>query len=369
VSTKQNKKIHLKNKNMTTDYLELVSMIIEDQLSLEAFIRLSGVDQDSAEAELQRLAPVVQTFTTDPKPIYFFKSYDYPNLGHLFHCTKLFTFAHGGSPYKDGAQSQYDTRKDCPYIQAAVYDNSKGAFITGLRFLPLSKISSFDMSVMNSLHHPTDIFKEHYIHNTVEIGQTFVSPEAGATAPNYLFNTMSAVIAANKDARYLSGKPTIEGRIPDISKEIISAFAYDTFHPLQNNEFNPSGKPLFLVVDGIVQPKLRSLSEIVHQYNLDVGDQHPQLEYLTQMPIQKKRKLTEKLLVYYGGALPPMFKFYAVLTEENGMIVLAQSVINPVYTTQAWEFPILLDKLKIVPVYRRLIDQYVEYFKDKAIQF
>lgn len=347
---------------MKTDYLELVSMIIQDQLTLDAFIRLSGVDQDAAESELRHLFPVAQTFTSDPKPIYFFKNADYPNLGHLFHCTKLFTFAYGGSPYKDGDLSEYDTRKDYPYIQAAVYDADKSIFIAGLRFLPLSKIPSFDVSVMNCLHHPTNLFKENYMQNTIEIGQTFVTPNT--LGGNHLFSIMSAAIGSHKEVRYLCGKPTIEGRIPDVCKEIVSAFAYDAFNPLKNFEFNPSGKSLFTVVDGIVEPKLRPLSEIVYQYNFDVGNIHPHLEYLAEMPILKKRNIAGKLLGYYSGLLPPMFKFYTLLTEENGMIVLAQSVINPVYTTKAWEFPILLDKMKIVPMYKRLVDHYTEYFKD-----
>ncbi len=203
--------------------------------------------------------------------------------------------------------------------------------------------------------------------NTIEIGQTFVVPDM--MGANALMSIMSSVIAAHPEVRYLCGKPTIEGRIPDISKEIISAFAYDAFNYVDNLEFSSTGEPLFVVVDGIVTPPLRSLAEIVDQYNIDVGGMNPKLSYLYDMSIQKKRKLTERLLVYYGGALPPMFKFYAVLTEEKGMVILASSVVNPVYTTKAWEFPILLDKTKIIPLYKPIIDNYTKFFEGKTIHY
>lgn len=349
---------------MKTDYLELVRMIIEDQLPFETFLRLCGVDKEAAEEELQELLPVEQTLTSDPKPIYVFKGHEYPNLTALFHWTKMFTFAHGGSPYKDGSLSEYDFRKENPYVQAGVYDEQKGAFITGLRFLPLHKVSFFEESAMHSLYTPTASFLKHYI-QSVEIGQTFVVPDA--IGGNHLFSILSAIIAGHPDAQYLCGKPTIEGRIPDVSKEIISAFAYDAFRPDVNPLFGPSmADNLFDIVDGIVVPPLRSLAEIVRQYNIDFGGSSI-LEYDPMMSIQKKRKLTEKLLIDYGGALPPMFKFYAVLTEEQGMIMLASSVINPVYTTKAWEFPILLDKTKIIPKYKSLVDHYTEIFKGKQL--
>ena len=350
---------------MKTDYLELVRMIIEDQLPFETFLRLCGVDEYAAEEELQELSPVAQTLTSDPKPIYVFKGHEYPNLTALFHWTKMFTFAHGGSLYKDGALSDYDFRKENPYVQAGVYDEQKGAFITGLRFLPLYKVSSFEESAMHSLYTPTASFLKHYM-QSVEIGQTFVVPDA--IGGNHLFSILSAIIAGHPDARYLCGKPTIEGRIPDVSKEIISAFAYDAFHPVANPLFGSSvADNLFGIVDGINIPPLRSLADIVLQYNIDIGDNHPKLSYSLDMSIQQKRKMTERLLVYYGGALPPMFKFYAVLTEEQGMIMLASSVINPVYTTRAWEFPILLDKTKIIPKYKSLVDKYIEVFNGKQL--
>lgn len=354
-------------KKSKIDYLELVRMVIEDSLALDSFLQLCGVDKDAAETELQHLLPVAHTCIGDIKPIYFFKGCEYPNLAELFHWTKMFTFANGGSPYKDGSLSDYDFRQDNPYIQAGVYDTHKKAFTTGLRFLLLNTCSSFDESAMHSLYNPTDMFVTHYMRHSIEIGQTFVVPDsAGANA---LVSTMSAVIAAHPETRYLCGKPTIEGRISDVSKEIISAFAYDAFNPADNPIFSPTGKPLFVIVDGIVVPPLRSLAEIVDQYNVSVGDAHPKLSYIHTMSIQQKKKLTERLLVYYGGALPPMFKFYAVLTEEKGMIILASSAINPVYTTEAWEFPILLDRTKIIPTYKRLVDHYTEFFKGKEIHY
>lgn len=349
------------------DYFDLVSMIIEDQLALDVFLKLCGVDQDAAEMELQTLIPVAYTFTKEEKPIYFFKHSDYPNLGQLFHWTKMYAFAHGGSPYNDGALSEYDIRKEYPYIQAAVYDSDKKMFITGLRFLSLSSVPSFEFSAMHSLFVPTDAFVARHMHNSIEIGQTFITPNT--IGGNYLFSIMSAVIAAHKDARYLCGKPTIEGRIPDVSKEIISAFAYDAFNPSEIHEFNPSGEPFFSVVEGIVQPSLRSLADIVHQYNVDVRGIRSELQFDPDMSVQIKRKITEKLLVHYGGSLPPMFKFYSVLTEEKGMICLGASVVNPVYTNSAWEFPILLDKTKIVSNYKRLVDHYTEYFKDRTVSY
>lgn len=351
----------------TIEYLESIRMIIEDDIPLNVFVKLSGVDQYAAEAELQNLLPVAYTSIGDAKPIYFFKSCEYPNLAELFHWTKMFSFARGGSPYKDGSLSDYDFRKDYPYIQAGVYDKEKKTFVTGLRFLPLSTCPSFDMSAMHLLYNPTDMFVKQYMQNTIEIGQTFVVPDM--MGANALMSIMSSVIAAHPEVRYLCGKPTIEGRIPDISKEIISAFAYDAFNYVDDLEFSSTGEPLFVVVDGIVTPPLRSLAEIVDQYNIDVGGMNPKLSYLYDMSIQKKRKLTERLLVYYGGALPPMFKFYAVLTEEKGMVILASSVVNPVYTTKAWEFPILLDKTKIIPLYKPIIDNYTKFFEGKTIHY
>lgn len=109
----------------TIEYLESIRMIIEDDIPLNVFVKLSGVDQYAAEAELQNLLPVAYTSIGDAKPIYFFKSCEYPNLAELFHWTKMFSFARGGSPYKDGSLSDYDFRKDYPYIQAGVYDKEK----------------------------------------------------------------------------------------------------------------------------------------------------------------------------------------------------------------------------------------------------
>jgi hypothetical protein len=349
---------------MEQEYLELVSMVIEDQLPLHLFIKLSGVNQDAAEDELARLLPITVTYGTDPKPIYFFKSSEYPNLGKMFHYTKLFTFAKGGSPYKDEELSDYDVRQDSPYVQAAVYDPMKKAFVAGLRVLPLYRGIPFSMSAMHTLFQPNDAFVKTFLSKTLELGQTFILPDVGNLGGQYLFSVMAAIIAVNKNARYLCGKPTIEGRIPDVSKEIISAFAYDAFNPEENPEFNPSGQALFLPVEGVIVPELRSFLDIVHQYNDEVRGIHPELQYHSLLSTQQKRKITEKLVLYYGGALPPMFKFYSVLTEEKGMICLAPSVINPTYTTKAWEFPILLDKTKIASIHKRIVDHYTEIFKD-----
>lgn len=354
---------------MKPDYLELVRMVIENQLTLSAFITLSGVNQDAAEDELAHLLPITVTYGTEPKPIYFFKSSEYPNLGQMFHCTKLFTFAKGGSPYREDEISEHDIRKDHPYIQVAAYDPIKKVFVAGLRFLPLYKGIPFEMSAMHILFYPNHEFVERFLSSTLEIGQTFILPDAGNLGGQYLFSLLAAITVINKDARYLCGKPTIEGRIPDVSKEIISAFAYDAFNPGQNLEFNPSGQVLFLPVEGVTVPELRSFLDIVHQYNDEIRGIHPELQYYSLLSTQQKRKITEKLLFYYGGALPPMFKFYSVLTEEKGMICLAQSVINSTYSTRAWEFPILLDKTKIASLHKRFVDFYAGIFKDIDVHY
>jgi hypothetical protein len=354
---------------MKTDYLALVRMIIEDQLTLSAFLNLSGINQDAAEEELAHLLPITYTIGTEPKPMYFFKGAEYPNLAQVFHYTKLFTFAKGGSPYKEDEISSYDIRKDHPYIQAGVYDPQKKAFVAGLRFLPLYEGIPFSMSAMNTLFYANDFFIDNFLSETLEIGQTFILPDAGSLGGQYLFSLLAALVVIHKDARYLCGKPTIEGRIPDVSKEIISSFAYDAFNPSENLEFNPSGEPLLFPIEDIVVPELRSFVDIIHQYNDEVHGEHPELQYYADWSTQQKRKLTEKLLLYYGGALPPMFKFYSVLTEEKGMICLAQSVINFTYTTRAWEFPILLDKTKIASMYKRLVDHYAEAFKNVEVHY
>lgn len=349
---------------MKTEYLELVRMIIEDQLTLNLFIGLNGVNQDAAEEELAHLSPIVYTIGTEPKPIYFFKSADYPNLGDVFHYTKLFTFAKGGSPYKEDDLSVYDTRSDHPYIQAAVYDPHKKSFVAGLRFLPLYRGIPFHISTMNTLFYANNVFVKNFLSETLEIGQTFILPDVGHLGGQYLFSLLAALVVLHKDARYLCGKPTIEGRIPDVSKEIISAFAYDAFNPSQNLEFNPSAQVPFSPVENVVLPSLRLFADIVYQYNIEIRGIHPELVYDRLLSVHKKRKITEKLLVYYGGALPPMFKFYSILTEEKGMICLAPPVINPTYTTKAWEFPILLDKTKIASIHKRIVEHYAEVFKN-----
>lgn len=354
---------------MKPDYLELVRMIIEDQLTLDLFLKLSGVNQDAAEEELAHLLPITYTVGTEPKPMYFFKSSEYPNLGKVFHYTKLFTFAKGGSPYKEDEISSYDIREDNPYVQAGVYDPQKKAFVAGLRFLPLYIGIPFHMSAMNTLFYANDVFVGNFLPETLEIGQTFILPDAGSLGGQYLFSILASLVVIHKDARYLCGKPTIEGRIPDVSKEIISAFAYDAFDPSKNSAFNPSVQSLLSPVEDVVIPDLRPFVDIVNQYNTEVHGLYPELQYHVALSAQQKRKITEKLLLYYGGALPPMFKFYSVLTEEKGMICLASSVINATYTTKAWEFPILIDKTKIASIHKRIVDYYIEYFKDKEVHY
>lgn len=347
-------------------------MIIEDQLSLEAFINFYGVDQEAAEEELERLLPVAETYNSVvPKPIYFFKVSEFPNLGHLFHCSKLFAFAKGGSPYKEFEISEHDVRKEYPYIQAAVYDPERKVFVAGLRFLKQKSVP-FHMSAMSSLFVPTDEFITSFLPYSLEVGQTFVLQDIGSSGGNYLFSVMATLLVLNPDVRFLSGKPTIEGRIPDISKEIISAFAYDAFDPRDNTILNPCGKNLFSAAEGIDVPQLCSLGDIVQHYNEEIKgltQQYPLLAYEKTMSVQKKRKITAQLLLYYGGALPPMFKFYSILTEEKGMICPYTSVINPMYTTKAWEFPILLDKSKISSIHKKIWDHYLEYFKDKNVHY
>lgn len=357
---------------MEQNYLELISLIIEDQLSFQAFVSLFGVDQNAAEEELERLSPMTYTFTTEQKPIYFFKGSEYPHLNQLFHCSKLYSFAKGGSPYMDYEISFHDVRKDHPYIQVAVYDPENKLFVAGLRFLPLYKDVAFEFSAMHNLFDPVDEFIKNVLPETVELGQTFILPEL-AQSPlggTYLFSAMAATIILNKDARFLCGKPTIEGRITDISKQIISSFAYDAFNPLENPEINPCGKPLLLPVEGIISPELCPLSDLVDRYNQEVRHlNYQELEYTKNMSVREKRKITERLLLYYGGALPPMFKLYSFLTGEKGIICLSPSVINPLYTTKAWEFPILLDKTRISSVHKRFLDYYYEVLHSVNLQY
>jgi hypothetical protein len=352
---------------MENNYLELISLIIEDQLNLQAFVSLFGGDQNAAEEELEHLSPMTYTNTTEQKPIYFFKGAEYPHLNQLFHCSKLYSFAKGGSPYRDHELSSYDTRDIYPYVQVGVYDISRKAFVAGLRFLPLYKDIPFDMSAMNGLFFPVNGFVDSILPQTLELGQTFILPELGRSAlgAQYLFSAMASMIALNKDARFLCGKPTIEGRIPDIGKKIISSFAYEAFSPASNLEMNPSGKDLLCPVEGVVSQEILPLVEIVNSYNLEVRHlHHSELEYMQSMSAREKKKITETLLLYYGGALPPMFRMYSSLTEEGGLICLCPSVVNPLYTTKAWEFPILLDKTKISSLHKQFLDHYSNVFKN-----
>lgn len=349
------------------DYLKWVSMIIENQLTLEGFIQLNGVDQAGVEDELARLTPVAYTMNVEiSKPIYFFKASNYPNLGHLFHCSKLFRFAMGGSPYKDGAISGYDIREEHPYVQVGIYDPERKVFLAGLRYLPLYKGIPFGMSAMHPLFKPVAYFTKHFLPQALELGQTFILPDIGTSGGHYLFSAMATMILLNPDARYLCGKPTIEGNISDVSKEIVASFALDSFNPRENDLLNPYGKDLFEAAEDVVMPALRSFETIIQQYNSDTGSE---IKYKTTTPISQKRKFASQMLFYYSAALPPMFKFYSLLTEEKGMICLCSSVINPTYTTGAWEFPLLMDKTKIASIHNNFLVHYADILKDAVIDY
>lgn len=358
---------------MNVDYLTLVGMIIQNNLTLDSFIESSDVDHFAVEQELALLSPVAHTLTTEPKPIFFFKGCEYPNLNKLLQCSKLFAFAKGGSPYKESEISEYDTRDINPYMQVAVYHPEKKIFAAGLRFLPSYKTISFNLSAMSSFFTPTDEFLKSFWPHTVEFGQTFILPEFAASSlgGQYLFSAMAATIAINTDARFLCGKPTIEGMTPDIGKEIISSYARDAFNPQENLVFNPSGKDLLVVVPDVSAPQLRLFADIVNQYNEEISNltDFQTIEYKSTMLVHSKRKIAERLLSYYGGTLPPMFKFYSALTEEKGLICLCSSIVNPTYTTRAWEFPILLDKTKITSLGKHFLDHYNNVLKDVILTY
>ena len=343
----------------------VLEQIIRGQMSIDAFIQ-TLVDRDEAQRQLKDLPKVAITMgKAGNKPIYSFKHHEYPDLGDLFQACKLYSFAVGGTPYIHYEPSIYDTRVKNPYIQTGVYNEKRRYFEAGARHLPTYQGIDFHSSVMELLFHPKEYFTKTILPNALEFGQTFTLPGGSRS----LFDVMSCVIVSNPEALFLYGKPTVPGNVKAEARDIMYAFVYDAYNPIRNKILNPSGSDIFATTEGVKTIITSSFADMVAEHNQKmIENNNPTLTYDSAMSVEDKKTLAGIMMIYKTASsanevinFPPMVSFYTRLVEDGAMIVGGENVINPAYTSEASEFPLILSRSGISSIHKDFLDYYMTY--------
>jgi len=144
-----------------------------------------------------------------------------------------------------------------------------------------------------------------YLENSIELGRSFVQPKYwGSRALDYLWQGIGAYLKNNPDVKYLYGPVSISQTYPKVAKDMILHF-YNAY---------------FGAKESLVSSKI--------PYQFDLHDEYMKI-FLSELLYDDYRadfKTLKKALSYLELTIPTLYKQYADLCQENGVLFCAYNI-------------------------------------------
>ncbi|MEA1982408.1 MAG: GNAT family N-acyltransferase, partial [Campylobacterota bacterium] len=177
---------------------------------------------------------------------------------------------------------------------------------------------------------------DNYLGNSIELGRSFVQPKYwGSRALDYLWQGIGAYLKNNPQIEYMYGPVSLSGSYPKVAKDMILHF-YDTYFPSSKK---------------IVQAR--------RAYSFDLSDEYMKvfLSELAGNDYKSDFKTLKKALSFLELSVPTMYKQYAELCEEGGILFCDYNVDE--------DFSDCVDSFIILEVAKIKEKQRQRYFGEK----
>ena len=208
----------------------------------------------------------------------------------------------------EGVNKRRDIDKyDRHYKHIVLWDNEDleivGAYRIGIVNEILQK-HAVDALYTHSLFNYTDAFTP-YLMDSIELGRSFVQPKYwGSRALDYLWQGIGAYLKKNPQIKYLYGGVSISQSYPKVAKDMI-LFFYDHY---------------FGSKEQLVSAKL--------PYKFDFDDAYMKVfrQELRLDDYKEDFKTLKKALGFLELSVPTMYKQYAELCEDDGILFCAYNI-------------------------------------------
>ncbi|MBQ7449588.1 MAG: GNAT family N-acetyltransferase [Paludibacteraceae bacterium] len=236
--------------------------------------------------------------------IYDITGTDCPNLMREIARLREISYRAGGGATGHSLDIDDMDTMQKPYHQIIVWDPKNEQIVGGYRYLHLKDciFTENGQPYITSAHlfHYTDYFIKDYLPHTIELGRAFVQPmyqtkEMGVKsifALDNLWDGLGAVVAKNKDVKYLIGKVTIYPQFDAVSRNLIYAY-FQRFCKDRKGLFAP-----------------------YHPLDISVEGQELADEIFTEGDAKENFHILQRAVRTRGVAIPPMFQAYMNLTDK-----------------------------------------------------
>jgi len=235
--------------------------------------------------------------------IYVCTAHDSPNIMKEIGRLRELTFRNaGGGTGKETDIDEYDTA-EIPYQQLIVWDRNENEILGGYRFInlnniPIHQYSGLKLATQGLLEFSAKFIKD-YLPYTIELGRSFVRPEAQSSntsrktlfALDNLWDGLGSLIKHNPNVKYFFGKVTMYTHYEKFSRDLILYFMNHHFKDEEHLVY-PT-KPLFY--------------------------HHPEKElakYFEGHDFNENKKILSKEVRARGENIPPLINSYMSLSES-----------------------------------------------------
>ncbi|MFV7789760.1 lysophospholipid acyltransferase family protein [Aliarcobacter lanthieri] len=205
----------------------------------------------------------------------------------------------------EGINKKRDTDKyDVYYQHIILYDKNELEIVGSYRIANSNLVyKKFGIKgfYSNSLFQFNDDFKQ-YLTNSIELGRSFVQPKYwGTRALDYLWFGIGAYLKNNPNIKYMFGPVSISGTFPAIAKDLL-VFYYTYYFE---------------------EPKILVEAKSPYFYTNNLFDIREFFKFDDKK--QDFRRLKSALL-NIGVSVPPLYKQYSELTDDDGVKFLEFSI-------------------------------------------
>ncbi len=208
----------------------------------------------------------------------------------------------GGGTGKEADIDQYDTA-EIPYRQLIVWNSEEKEILGGYRFINLNNIpvhqhSGLKLATQGLLEF-SDKFIKDYLPYTIELGRSFVRPEAQSSntgrktlfALDNLWDGLGALIKHNPNVKYFFGKVTMYTHFEKFSRDLILYF--------MNRHFKDEEHLVYPINPLKYHHQEKELAKFFEGHNFD-----------------ENKKILSKEVRARGENIPPLINSYMSLSDS-----------------------------------------------------
>jgi len=208
----------------------------------------------------------------------------------------------------EGVNKKRDIDKyDRYYKHIVLWDNEDleivGAYRIGITSQIIHDYSASALYTTTLFNYTKEF--DSYLENAIELGRSFVQPKYwGSRALDYLWQGIGAYLKNNPQIKYLYGPVSISQSYPKVAKDMILYF-YKSYFPSKEN-----------------------LAQAIIPYNFDLEDEYMKVfvKDLLLNDYKTDFKTLKKALGFLELSVPTMYKQYADLCEEGGVVFCAYNI-------------------------------------------